>query len=86
MELKRRRKEEEKTSTENKIEEVKVSELKAICFQNFFFTNISCQKSIQNAERSKARKEYLQETVLPFCVGLVMFVAGGYFYFRHVRL
>lgn len=40
------------------------------------------KKSIQNAERSKARKEYLQETVLPFCVGLVMFVAGGYFYFR----
>ena len=84
MELKRRRKEEEKTSTENKIEEVKVSEFCAFVLI-IFSTNISCQKSIQNAERSKARKEYLQETVLPFCVGLVMFVAGGYFYFRHVR-
>ena len=84
MELKRRRKEEEKTSTENKIEEVKVS-LRPFVFRTFF-DHISCQKSIQNAERSKARKEYLQETVLPFCVGLVMFVAGGYFYFRHVRL
>ena len=84
MELKRRRKEEEKTSTENKIEEVKVSEFLAFLLITLF-TNISCQKSIQNAERSKARKEYLQETVLPFCVGLVMFVAGGYFYFRHVR-
>ena len=83
MELKRRRKEEEKTSTENKIEQVKVSEFQ-VCFNNLLKI-ISCQKSIQNAERSKARKEYLQETVLPFCVGLVMFVAGGYFYFRHVR-
>ena len=85
MELKRRRKEEEKTSTENKIEEVKVRDLKAFVLITFLSTFLS-QKSIQNAERSKARKEYLQETVLPFCIGLMMFVAGGYFYFRHVRL
>lgn len=40
------------------------------------------KKSIRNAEKSQARKEYLQETVLPFCIGLMMFVAGGYFYLR----
>ena len=43
------------------------------------------QKSIQAAEEWKKRKEYWQETLVPFCVGLAMFVAGGYFYFRHVR-
>jgi len=43
------------------------------------------KKSIQKAEKSQDRKEYLQETVLPFCIGLMMFVAGGYFYLRHVR-
>jgi len=40
------------------------------------------QKSIQAAEDWKKRKEYWQETLVPFCVGLAMFVAGGYFYFR----
>eukprot|EP00092_Neocalanus_flemingeri_P059954 GFUD01071809.1.p1 GENE.GFUD01071809.1~~GFUD01071809.1.p1 ORF type:complete len:484 (-),score=133.90 GFUD01071809.1:1223-2674(-) len=41
------------------------------------------QTAIQKAEDWNKRKENLRETVLPFCVGLVMFVAGGYFYFRH---
>jgi len=40
------------------------------------------QKSIQSAENWKKQKEYWQETVMPFCVGVVMFVAGGYFFFR----
>lgn len=62
MELRRRKKEEEKISTENKIKEVK--------------------KSIKSAEEWKEKSVFLQETVLPFCVGLAMFLAGGYFYFR----
>jgi len=40
------------------------------------------QKAIQKAEDWNKRKEYLRETMFPFCVGLAMFVAGGYFYFR----
>jgi len=62
MELRRRKKEEEKVSTENKIKEVK--------------------KSIKSAEEWKEKSVFLQETILPFCVGLAMFLAGGYFYFR----
>jgi len=66
MELRRRKKEEEKSSTEAKIKEVQ----KAI------------QKSEQKSEDWKKRKEHLRETVFPFCVGLTMFVAAGYIYFR----
>lgn len=66
MELRRRKKEEEKSSTEEKIKEVQ----KAI------------QKSEQKSEDWKKRKEHLRETVFPFCVGLTMFVAAGYIYFR----
>ena len=43
MELKRRRKEEEKTSTENKIEEVKVSEFKALVLITFFYQHFSSE-------------------------------------------
>jgi len=67
MELRRRKKEEEKSSTEEKIKEVQ----KAI------------QKSEQKSEDWKKRKEHLREKVFPFCVGLTMFVAAGYIYFRH---
>jgi len=66
MELRRRKKEEEKSSTEAKIKEVQ----KAI------------QKSEQKSEDWKKRKEHLRETFFPFCVGLTMFVAAGYIYFR----
>lgn len=66
MELRRRKKGEEKSSTEEKIKEVQ----KAI------------QKSEQKSEDWKKRKEHLRETVFPFCVGLTMFVAAGYIYFR----
>lgn len=40
------------------------------------------QKAIQKAEDWKKRREQFRETLFPFCVGLAMFVAGGYFYFR----
>lgn len=43
------------------------------------------QKSIKSAEEWKEKSVFLQETILPFCVGLAMFIAGGYFYFRQVR-
>ena len=54
MELRRRKKEQEKSTTENKIKEY--------------------QKAIQKAEDWNKRKEYLRETMFPFCVGLAMFV------------
>ena len=82
MELRRRKKEEEKLSTERKIREVQVKILLLPLTYNHF---IILQKSIQSAENWKKQKEYWQETVMPFCVGVVMFVAGGYFFFRHVR-
>ena len=81
MELRRRKKEEEKLSTERKIREVQVK----ILLLPRFYIIIILQKSIQSAENWKKQKEYWQETVMPFCVGVVMFVAGGYFFFRHVR-
>ena len=82
MELRRRKKEEEKISTENKIKEVKVGD------ENRFkkhWLSTDFQKSIKSAEEWKEKSVFLQETVLPFCVGLAMFLAGGYFYFRQVR-
>jgi len=39
-------------------------------------------KEVKSAEEWKKRTEYWQETLVPFCVGLAMFVAGGYYYFR----
>lgn len=58
MELKRRKKKEETSSTENKIAEMK--------------------KEIQRAEEWNRRKEYLRQTILPFCVGLLICAAGYY--------
>ena len=36
-------------------------------------------------ENWAGRKDHLKETIGPFCVGLAMFLAGGYYYFRYVR-
>jgi len=73
MELRRRKKEEEKLSTRRKqIEEEKLSTENKIK---------EVQNSFQCAEDWRKRKEYWQETLVPFCVGLAMFAAGGYFYF-----
>jgi len=40
------------------------------------------QDKLRASESWAARKETMKETLLPFCVGLAMFLAGGYFYFR----
>lgn len=36
----------------------------------------------RETEAWQNRKESMRETLLPFCVGLAMFLAGGYYYFR----
>jgi len=66
MELRRRKKEEPAKLELNKTES-KIKEVEA---------------AVRDAEEWKAKKEYFRETMFPFCVGLAMFVAGGYFYFR----
>lgn len=43
---------------------------------------LEIQEAIKRAEEWNNRKEYVRETVVPFCVGLLMFCAGGYYYFR----
>jgi len=40
------------------------------------------KKSIKSAEEWKEKSDFLQERILPFCVGLAMFIAVGYFYLR----
>jgi len=68
-ELRRRKNEEEKSSTETKIKEVQKAIQKA-------------EKFNQSSEEWKKRWEYWQEMMIPFCVGLSMFLVGGYLYFR----
>lgn len=58
MEIKRRKKKEETTSTESKIAEMK--------------------KEIHRAEEWGRKREYLRQTLLPFCVGLLICAAGYY--------
>jgi tyrosine-protein phosphatase non-receptor type 1 len=36
----------------------------------------------RESEAWQSRKEHMRESLLPFCVGLAMFLAGGYYYFR----
>ena len=40
---------------------------------------------MKQSEANTARMENLKEKLGPFCVGLAMFLAGGYYYFRYVR-
>ena len=40
------------------------------------------QKKMKAREEWNKRAAYIKETMLPFCVGLAMFLAGGYYYFR----
>jgi len=40
------------------------------------------QEKLRSSEEWLARKEKMKETLVPFCVGLAMFLAGGYYYFR----
>eukprot|EP00090_Calanus_glacialis_P020562 TRINITY_DN3167_c0_g1_i1.p1 TRINITY_DN3167_c0_g1~~TRINITY_DN3167_c0_g1_i1.p1 ORF type:complete len:497 (-),score=185.88 TRINITY_DN3167_c0_g1_i1:543-2033(-) len=58
----RKRKNEEKNTTEEKLKEV--------------------EKAIQKADDWKKKMELWQDKVYPFCVGLAIFAAGTYFYFR----
>lgn len=37
---------------------------------------------LKESEEWEARKELMRERLVPFCVGLAMFLAGGYYYFR----
>jgi len=52
---------------ERSVTETKITEIKA---------------AIKKAEEWNSNKEYMKETVFPFCVGLFMFCVGGYYYFR----
>ena len=38
---------------------------------------------MKESEAWVSRKQNMKETILPFCVGLAMFLAGGYYYFRY---
>ncbi|XP_023345281.1 tyrosine-protein phosphatase non-receptor type 2 [Eurytemora carolleeae] len=40
------------------------------------------QEKMKESEAWVSRKQNMKETILPFCVGLAMFLAGGYYYFR----
>ena len=71
MELKRRKKKEETTSTENKIAQMKVPVKK----HSRLFTP-SFQKEIHKAEEWSRRKEFWRQNVLPFCVGLFICAIG----------
>jgi hypothetical protein len=74
MELKRRRKKEETTSTENKIAQMKVAaeSVRSSADRSLF------QKEIHQAEEWSRKKEYWRQTVMPFCVGLLVCAAGYY--------
>jgi len=41
------------------------------------------QEKLRANEAWLEKKENMKETLLPFCVGLAMFLAGGYYYFRN---
>ena len=71
MELKRRKKKEETTSTENKIAQMKVPVKK----HSQLFT-LAFQKEIHKAEEWSRRKEFWRQNVLPFCVGLFICAIG----------
>ena len=73
MELKRRKKKEETTSTENKIAQMKVLVKKHS--HSRLFTP-SFQKEIHKAEEWSRRKEFWRQNVLPFCVGLFICAIG----------
>jgi len=62
MDLRRRKKEDEKAVTEEKIKRM--------------------QEKLKSSEMKASHRENLKDTILPFCVGLAMFLAGGYYYFR----
>jgi len=62
MELRRRKKEDEKAVTEQRLR--------------------TMQAKMKENENWAGRKDHLKETIGPFCVGLAMFLAGGYYYFR----
>ena len=81
MELKRRKKKEETTSTENKIAQMKV--LKRTKFfqilysvDTYHFIALHLQKEIHKAEEWSRRKEFWRQNVLPFCVGLFICAIG----------
>jgi len=40
------------------------------------------QEKLKASEVRAIYRENLKDTILPFCVGLAMFLAGGYYYFR----
>ena len=56
----------------------------------YLFCHYECTIRNENNTQEKLRaneawlekKENMKETLLPFCVGLAMFLAGGYYYFR----
>jgi len=58
----RKRKNEEKNTTEEKLKEV--------------------EKAIQKQDYWKKKRELWRDKAYPFCVGLAIFAAGTYFYFR----
>lgn len=38
------------------------------------------KRKMNEAEKSKRSRQFLVETIVPFCLGLAMFLAGSYFY------
>ena len=76
IELKRRKKKEEtsqkKEETQSKIDSVKV------VITILSSLTPSLQKEIQAAEQWQRKVEYFRLNVFPFCVGLIVCVAGYY--------
>ena len=74
MELKRRKKKEETSITENKIAEMKVRPERSL----LPVPAPSLQREIARAEERDRKWEYYSQKILPFCVGLVILFAGYY--------
>jgi len=44
---------------------------------------VEIQRKLKAGEDWSRRTAYFKETMLPFCVGLAMFISGGYYYFKN---